>query len=116
MSYLGLVPSEHSTGKRRKLGEITRAGNSHVRRVLVESAWAYAHPARVTPVLQKRLQKQTKKVREISWQAQLRLCGKYRKLKARGKPPQQTVTAVARELVGFIWAIARQVPRPLAEA
>lgn len=112
MSYLGLVPSEHSTGKRRKLGEITKAGNSHVRRVLVESAWAYSHPARVTPILQKRLEKQTKKIREISWKAQLRLCGKYRKLKQRGKPQQQTVTAVARELVGFIWAIAREVPQP----
>lgn len=116
MSYLGLVPSEHSTGKRRKLGEITKAGNSHVRRVLVESAWAYSHPARVTPILQKRLQRQTKKIREISWKAQLRLCGKYRKLKQRGKPQQQTVTAVARELVGFIWAIAREVPRPATQA
>jgi transposase len=116
MSYLGLTPSEHSTGKRRKLGEITKAGNSHVRRVLVESAWAYSHPARVTPILQKRLEKQTKKIREISWKAQLRLCGKYRRLKARGKPQQQTVTAVARELVGFIWAIAREVPRPVTQA
>jgi transposase len=116
MSCLGLVPSEHSTGKRRKLGEITKAGNSHVRRVLVESAWAYSHPARVTPILQKRLEKQTKKIREISWKAQLRLCGKYRKLKQRGKPQQQTVTAVARELVGFIWAIAREVPPPVKAA
>lgn len=109
MKYLGLTPSEYSTGSRRRLGEITKAGNSHVRRVLVESAWAYSHPARVTPILQKRLEKQTKGVREISWKAQLRLCGKYRKLKSRGKPQQQTVTAVARELVGFIWAIAREV-------
>lgn len=109
MKFLGLTPSEYSTGTRRKLGEITKAGNSHVRRVLVESAWAYAHPARVTPILQKRLEKQTKRVREISWKAQLRLCGKYRRLKKRGKPQQQTVTAIARELVGFIWAIAREV-------
>lgn len=65
MKFLGLVPSEHSTGTRRRQGEITKAGNSHVRRVLVESAWAYSHPARVTPILQKRLQKQTKRVREI---------------------------------------------------
>ncbi len=116
MSYLGLTPSEHSSGPRRRVGEITKAGNSHVRRVLVESAWAYAHPARVTPILQKRLEKQTKRVREISWKAQLRLCSKYRKLKSRGKPQQQTVTAVARELVGFIWAIAREVPRPEVQA
>jgi transposase len=116
MKYLGLTPSEYSTGRRRRLGEITKAGNSHVRRVLVESSWAYAHPARVTPILQKRLEKQTKQIREISWKAQLRLCGKDRKLKRRGKPQQQTVTAVARELVGFIWAIAREVPRPQAQA
>lgn len=116
MSYLGLTPSEHSTGTRRRLGEITKAGNSHVRRVLVESAWAYCHPARVTPILQKRLERQTKRIREISWKAQLRLCGKYRKMKGRGKPQQQTVTAVARELVGFIWAIAREVPRPAVRA
>jgi transposase len=116
MKFLGLIPSEHSTGKRRRQGEITKAGNSHVRRVLVESAWAYAHPARVTPILQKRLEKQTQKIREISWKAQVRLCGKYRRLKKRGKPQQQTVTAVARELVGFIWAVAREVPRPTTTA
>lgn len=112
MSYLGLVPSEYSTGPRRSLGGITKAGNSHVRRMLVESAWAYSHPARVTPILKKRLEKQTKQIREISWKAQLRLCGKYRKLARRGKVKQQVVTAVARELVGFIWAIAREVQLP----
>jgi transposase len=109
MSYLGLTPSEYSSGGKRRPGEITKAGNSYVRRVLVESAWAYSHPARVTPILQKRLEKQTKRIREISWQAQLRLCGKYRKLAGKGKVKQQVVTAVARELVGFIWAIAREV-------
>lgn len=116
MSYLGLTPCEHSSGRRRRVGEITKAGNSHVRRVLVEAAWAYSHPARVTPILQKRLERQTKKIKEISWHAQLRLCGKYRKLKSRGKPQQQTVTAVARELVGFIWAVAREVPPPVSQA
>lgn len=109
MSYLGLTSSEYSSGPKRRVGEITKAGNSYVRRVLVESAWAYSHPARVTPILQKRLEKQPQKVREISWRAQLRLCGKYRKLAGRGKVKQQVVTAVARELVGFIWAIAREV-------
>ena len=84
MSYLGLTPSEYSSGPRRRPGEITKAGNSYVRRVLVESAWAYSHPARVTPILQKRLQRQPKKIREISWEAQLRLCGKYRELAGRG--------------------------------
>lgn len=115
MKYLGLTPSEYSTGSRRRLGGLTKAGNTHVRRVLVESAWAYSHPARVTPIIQKRLEKQTKRIREISWKAQLRLCSKYRKLKLRGKPQQQTVTAVARELVGFIWAIAREVPPPATQ-
>jgi len=109
MSYLGLTSAEYSSGPKRRVGGITKAGNSYVRRVLVESAWAYSHPARVTPILQKRLEQQPQKVREISWQAQLRLCGKYRKLAGRGKVKQQVVTAVARELVGFIWAIAREV-------
>jgi transposase len=109
MSYLGLTSSEYSSGPKRHAGSITKAGNSYVRRVLIESAWAYSHPARVTPILQKRLEQQVPKVREISWRAQLRLCGKYRKLAGRGKVKQQVVTAVARELVGFIWAIAREV-------
>jgi transposase len=109
MSYLGLSSCEYSTGSKRKVGEITKAGNSHVRRVLIEAAWAYCHPARVTPILQKRLEKQSKRIKEISWKAQLRLCAKYRKLHGRGKPHQQVITAVARELVGFMWAIAREL-------
>ncbi len=110
MSYLGLVPSEHSSGARRRPGQITKAGNSHVRRVLVESAWAYRFPARVTRIIQLRQEGLSRKVREVAWRAQLRLCARYRRLSARGKLKQQIVTAIARELSAFIWAIAREVP------
>ena len=109
MAYLGLVPSEHSSGERRHQGAITKAGNSHVRRMLVESAWAYRLPARVTPIIQKRQEKLTKPVREIAWKAQLRLCARYRRLAGKGKTKQLVVTAIARELAAFMWAIAREV-------
>jgi transposase len=110
MSYLGLVPSEHSSGPRRRPGEITKAGNGHVRRVLVESAWAYRFPARVTRIIRLRQEGLPAAVREVAWRAQLRLCARYRRLAARGKVKQQVVTAVARELAAFMWAIAREVP------
>jgi len=109
MAYLGLVPSEHSSGERRRQGAITKAGNSHVRRMLVESAWAYRLPARVTPIIQKRQEKLTKPVREIAWKAQLRLCARYRRLSGAGKTKQLIVAAIARELAAFMWAIAREV-------
>ena len=109
MGYLGLVPSEHSTGEKRRPGSITKAGNGEVRRVLVESAWAYHFPARVSRDLERRQQKVSKKIRQISWKAQQRLCARYRRLCRRGKVKQQVVTAIARELSAFIWAIAREV-------
>ena len=109
MAYLGLVPSEHSSGERRRQGAITKAGNSHVRRMLVESAWAYRLPARVTPIIQKRQEGVPKQVREIAWRAQLRLCARYRRLSGKGKTKQLVVTAIARELAAFMWAIAREV-------
>lgn len=109
MAYLGLVPAEHSSGARRHQGAITKAGNSHVRRMLVESAWAYRLPARVTPLIQKRQEKLTKPVREIAGKAQLRLCARYRRLAGKGKTKQLIVTAIARELAAFMWAIAREV-------
>ncbi len=109
MAYLGLVPAEHSSGERRCQGAITTAGNSHVRRMLVESAWAYRVPARVTPIIQKRQQGLPKTVREIAWKAQLRLCARYRRLSRKGKSKQLVVTAIARELAAFMWAIAREV-------
>jgi transposase len=110
MKFLGLIPSEYSTGERRRQGSITKAGNTHARRALVEGAWAYRYPAKVSRHLQLRLEKQPKAIQDISWKAQVRLCKRYRRLIARGKHANQVVVAIARELVGFMWAIAKQVP------
>jgi len=109
MAYLGLVPSEHSSGKSRRQGGITKTGNSHVRRVLVESAWSYRFPARKTKHLQRKAKKTSPAVQAIAWKGQKRLCGRYQHLISRGKIKVQACTAVARELTGFIWAIAQQV-------
>ena len=109
MSYLGLVPSEHSSGERRRQGGITKTGNSHARRVLVEGAWAYRYPAKVSRHLQLRLEKVPKAIQGISWKAQVRLCKRYRRLVARGKNVNQVVVAIAREMAAFVWAIAREV-------
>lgn len=106
MAFVGLVPSEHSTGTKRRLGAITKCGYSHARRLLVEAAWAYRHPPRIGRRLLDRSESLTPEVRAIAWKAQLRLSSRYRKLAARMKPHQVVVTAVARELVGFVWAIA----------
>lgn len=112
MAYLGLVPSEHSTGTSVKRGSITKTGNGHVRRVLVEAAHAYAFPARVSRILLKRQEGLPQPIREIAWKAQVRLCGRFRRLMAKGKLKNKVVTAIARELSGFIWAIAKEVPVP----
>jgi transposase len=109
MSYLGLVPSEHSSGEKTRRGSITKSGNGHVRRVLVEAAWAYRLPARVSRVLLKRQEGLSKEVCEISWKAQVRLCSRYRRLWAKGKPKQVIVTAIARELCAFMWAVANEI-------
>src|SRR5487761_457222 len=116
MAYLGLVPSEHSSGGSKSRGGITKTGNGHVRRVLVEAAWTYRHPARKTTVLQKRAEQTSEAVQEIAWKAQTRLCGRYRLLEARGKLKVQACTAIARELAGFIWAIGQALPQPTANA
>ncbi len=109
MGYLGLVPGERSTGDAvRRLG-ITKAGNGRVRRLLVESAWTYRHPARVGAKKLYLLQRVSPAVRDIAWKAQSRLCARYRALSARGKKLTVTATAIARELAGFIWAIGREV-------
>ncbi len=115
MAYLGLVPSEHSSGATRSRGGITKTGNGHVRRVLVEAAWTYHHPARKTQHLQRKAKGAPEKVQEIAWKAQIRLCGRYKQLEAKGKPKVKVCTAVARELVGFIWAIGQTFPNPKAE-
>jgi transposase len=109
MKFLGLIPSEYSSGERRRQGSITKAGNTHARRALVEGAWAYRYPAKVSRHLQLRLETQPKAIQDISWKAQVRLCKRYRRLIARGKHANQVVVAIARELVGFMWAIAKQV-------
>jgi transposase len=109
MAYLGLVPSEHSSGTTIKRGGITKAGNGYARRALVEASWTYRFPARVTRHLLKRSHKLEKPVREIAWKAQLRLCDRFRRLSAKGKPKQVVTTAIARELIAFIWAICKEV-------
>ena len=108
-AYLGLIPSEYSSGESRHQGSITKTGNSHARRVLIEGAWAYRYQARVSRVIQKRQETLSPAVREIAWKAQVRLCKRYRKLTGRGKHSNVAVTAVARELACFMWAIARDV-------
>jgi transposase len=110
MSYLGLTPSEYSSGGPRHQGGITKAGNGHARRALVEGAWAYRYPAKVSRHLQLRLERVPTEVRAIAWKAQLRLCKRYRVLSARGKHVNQVVVAIAREMAAFAWAIARTVP------
>jgi transposase len=109
MSDLGLTPSEYSSGERRRQGGITKTGTTHARRALIEGAWAYRYPAKVSRHLQLRLEKRPKPVQDISWKAQVRLCKRYRQLNARGKHANQVVVAIARELVAFMWAIAQQV-------
>jgi transposase len=109
MAYLGLVPSEDSSGESTHRGSITKTGNGHVRRALVEAAHAYGFPARVSRHLLKRQEGLPERVRAIAWKAQVRLCGRFRRLMARGKLKNKVVTAIARELSGFMWAIAREV-------
>jgi transposase len=110
MKFLGLIPSEYSSGERRQQGSITKAGNTHARRALVEGAWAYRYPAKVSRHLQLRLEIQPKIIQDISWKAQVRLCKRYRQLVARGKHANVVTVAIARELAGFMWAIAKEVP------
>jgi transposase len=109
MAYLGLIPSEHSSGRTVRRGPITKTGNSHVRRVLIEAAWTYRMQARISSVLLKRQKGLPKSICDISWKAQTRLCARYWRLYAKGKSRQTVVTAIARELSAFIWAIDRQV-------
>ncbi|MEM5390117.1 IS110 family transposase [Paraburkholderia phymatum] len=107
MAWLGVTPSEHSSGNKRRQGSITKTGNSYARKLLVEAAWSYRHPARVSPDIQRRHEGIPKPIIDRAWDAQLRLCRRYRKLVARGKQKNIAVVAVARELSGFIWDISR---------
>jgi transposase len=105
MGYSGAFPSEDSSGKRIRRGGITKSGNAHLRRIVVESAWSYRHLPRVGAKLRKRQQGLPAEITEIAWKAQTRLHKRYMALTARGKDQRKTMTAVARELLGFIWAI-----------
>jgi transposase len=108
MAYTGLVPSERSSGEGRRQGGITRTGNRHVRRILVEAAWAYRYRPALSAPLRNRSRGVGGGVLRIAWRAQTRLCGKYARLIARGKNANKAITAVARELAGFVWAISRE--------
>ncbi len=114
MAYLGLVPSEHSSGSSVRRGGITKAGNALARRVLIEGAWTYRMSARVSRKIHDRLEQLPPQIRDIAWKAQVRLCARYRRLAAAGKPKVVVTTAIAREMVGFIWAIARIAQPALA--
>lgn len=114
MGFLGLVPSEQSTGDKVKRAGITKAGNRRARRILVECAWSYRHPPRLGNKKLARVAAAPRAVREIAWKAQHRLAGRYRALIRRGKKPTVAITAVARELSGFVWAIERVIAPPTA--
>ena len=109
LAYLGLTPSERSTGESVKRGGITKAGNTRARRLLIEAAWSYRFPPRVSKDMQTRIGAAPRTAREIAWKAQMRLCGRFRTLTRKGKRPTIVVTAIARELSAFIWAINREV-------
>lgn len=112
MAFVGLVPSEHSSGESRRQGRITKTGNAHARRALIEAAWHYRLPARVTPIIARRWDGLPKAVTDIAWAAQLRLCARFRRLAGRRVLPQKVVVAIARELIGFVWAIGQIVEQP----
>jgi len=115
MGYSGLVPSENSSGDRTRRGAITKTGNAHLRRVLTEAAWAYRARPSIGAELRRRQRDQSETIKEIAWKAQHRLHSVYRRLLSRGKPSQKVVTAVSRELAGFIWAVGLEVDKQLAE-
>ena len=106
MAYFGLVPGERSSGETTRRGAITKTGNAHARRALVEGAWAYRMKARIGRHKVDRITALPKVVRDIGWKAQVRLCARYRRLSARGKTANVVNVAIAREMVGFIWSIA----------
>jgi transposase len=105
MGYSGAVPSEDSTGKRTRRGRITKTGNAHLRRIVVEAAWSYRLRPGVGPALRKRQQGVPEQIKEIAWKAQHRLHQRYMRLSVAGKDQRKIITAVGRELLGFIWAI-----------
>jgi transposase len=113
MAYVGLVPSEHSTGAKRQQGGITKTGNKHVRRIVIETAWNYRFRPRRSRTIEARRSKVSPEVRAIAEKAERRLCRRFERLQQKGKVSKAVVTAVARELLGFVWAIA-QPTKPAA--
>jgi transposase len=107
MAWVGVTPSEYSSGAKRRQGSITKTGNSYARKLLIESAWSYRYTAKVSPDIERRHEGLPKAIVDRAWDAQLRLCARYRKLVARGKNANVAIIAVARELAGFIWDIGR---------
>jgi transposase len=105
MGYSGAVPSEDSSGQRTRRGSITKTGNAHLRRIVVEAAWSYRHRPALGPRLRKRQEGVPEPIKEIAWKAQVRLTKRYARLAAAGKDQRKIITAVGRELLGFIWAI-----------
>jgi len=114
MAFAGLQPSEDSSGNRNRQGGIAKTGNLYARTALIEGAWSYRYPAKVSRQIQQRQEALAEAIRDISWKAQVRLCKRYRKLIAHGKHPNVAVTAIARELVAFLLGIAQQVQLPSA--
>lgn len=112
MSYVGLTPSEHSSGGKRHLGAITKCGNGRARRLLVEAAHSYRYPAKISTELQVRQEGLPKAIIDQAWQAQQRLCRRYQRLLQRGKPYNVITTAIAREIIAYIWAISKEVVLP----
>jgi transposase len=107
MAWLGVTPSEHSSGGSRRQGSITKTGNSLARKLLIEAAWSYQHPAKISPEIQQRHEGVPKVIVDRAWDAQVRLCGRFRRMVAKGKNKNVAIVAIARELAGFIWDIGR---------
>jgi transposase len=116
MAFLGLVPSERSTGETKRQGGITKAGNSSARKALVEAAWTYRHSAGVGVDHQRRQKDLPQQVRDIAWKAQTRLCARYRRLMAKGKRNTVVVVAIAREIAAFLWSIAHHIGKRPTQA
>jgi len=112
MKYIGLTPSEHSSGNTRRLGAITKSGNGRARWLLIEGAHSYRHTAKASKEMQVRQEGLPKAIIDKAWEAQLRLCRRYQRLMMRGKPRNVVITAIAREMIAFIWSISREVILP----
>jgi transposase len=110
MSYVGVTPSEHTSSNQRRLGSITKCGNTRARRLLVEGAASYRYPARISTEMQKQQESLSKEVIDIGWKAQVRLCKRFQYLSKRGKPHNVIKVAIAREMLAYMWSIAREVP------